>query len=297
MRILILSILLAACGSGSYQVGLKEEKTTSTTDSSKNQSNQTDQTTGTNDTKNGDSGSTTVPDSDTTKALTYQYFNLNGVKNITSSAKIVNTLYFTAEDSEGNPVLGIVKPDSTKVNLLPFGRMNANGVTLSGDYYLVTNLDDSIYLMNDTDIIQIDLTTLQAIQKVSSPCAVKAPLVFVEDSRWHSLWDSKDTSCGMADGTQIEQKSIVDGYTGQTLTFDNYGSWSFDSVNLWRYQPVAKQLIKYDSSFTKKEVYSTSAYRYNADHSTFISDSNGGMWFFGCGDDGCYSATVSIVEQ
>lgn len=294
MRLLVLAVFLTACGSGSYQVGLKEEKSTTTTDSSKNQSMQPNST-GESDSSN--SQDPTVPDGDTTKALTYKYFKLDGVKNITSSAKIFNTLYFTAQDSEGNAVLGTVKPDSTKVELIPFGRLSANGVSLSGSYYLPTNLDDFLYLMNDTEIVQIDLTTLQAVQKVTSPCAVKAPLVFIEDSRWHSLWDSKDTACGMADGAQISQNSIIDGYTGQTLTFDNYENWNFDSVYLWRYSPDAKQLVKYDSSFTKKEVYSTSAYRYSTDHSTFISDSNGGMWFFGCGDDGCYSSTVSIIEQ
>lgn len=236
-------------------------------------------------------------DLDPIKALSFTYIDLAGITKITSSAKIINTLYFTGTDAGGNKGLGRVKPDSSKVDFLPFGRMSANNITLDRDYVLPTNLDDYIYLIGESDIIQVDITKLEAIGKITSPCANKAPGSFIKDSRWNTVYWSKVTTCGMQDGAQLAKGPATDSYTGQPLAFDNYSSFSFDSVNVWRLSPRDKVLAKYSSTWATLDIFSTSGYLYNNEASTFVSDSNGGMWFFGCTETKCTVATAKFAAQ
>jgi hypothetical protein len=297
MKLVLLSLLLLGCGS--YQVGYKEEKLDETKDGKKGseEDGDTDESGGSSE---FDKDGNPIEDEDATIALVYEYIELSDVARITSSTKIINTLYFTGTDQAGHRVLGRVKPGSSKAELIPFGRLSANNITLSDqDYYLASNLDDYIYLIDDDVIVQVDLTTLEAVGKVASPCAFKAPITFIKDKRWNSVWYSKVVTCGMADGAKLSSETVVDGYTAQPLELDNFSSFSFDSENIWRFSPRQKQLVKYSPTWAQVEVYSTSAFLYSSDRATFVSDSNGSMWFFGCNETkgACYVATAELAEQ
>jgi hypothetical protein len=102
----------------------------------------------------------------------------------------------------------------------------------------------------------------------------------------------------MVDGSTItDGDTLLDGYTGEPLNLDNYSWFNFDGVQFFRYQPDAQLLTVYDSNFARDVSYSTSNYLYNGAGSRFVSDNNGGKWFFGCGSDGCYKTEVKIVSQ
>jgi hypothetical protein len=297
MKLFVLSLIMVGCGSGRYDVTYKEEKGDDET-SETDEKPKTGKDGSLEDDRAPVGSSGVAVDGDTTKALVYSYIELPGVSRITSVAKIINTLYFTGADAQGHRVLGRVKPGSSKAELTPFGRLSANYIALKdNDYYLPTNLDEYIYLADDHEIIQVDLATLQAVGKVSSPCAIKAPLTYIKDSQWNTIWSSQVVTCGLLDGAEIGREGAVDSYTGQPHNFDNYGSYSFDSENIWRYAPRAKQLVRYSMSFAEEEVYSTSAFLYNGETARFVSDSNGGMWFFGCGEKACVMASTEIADQ
>lgn len=299
MKALLLSLgFLVGCGS--YQVGYKEEKTDSTKDkgakgSGDPESGEKTKEGGVIDPATG----SVATDEDPTKALRFSYTQLDGVSRITSSAKIINTLYFTGADTIGRRVLGRVKPGSAKAELIPYGRFSANDIVLTDqDYYLATNVDNAIYLMDDESIIEIDLTTLRATGEIFSECAMKKPQTFIKDSRWNLIFSSKAITCGMTDGATLDKDVVIDSYTGQPHNFDNYSTFSFDSENIWRYSHRAQQLVRYSPTFAQEEVFVTGAFLYGNDQSTFVSDSNGGMWFFGCNSSkACYVAAAEIEAQ
>lgn len=299
MKAVLLSLgVLVGCGS--YQVGYKEEKTDSSKEKgAKAAGSQTDEEPSKKGSVIDPASGAVATDEDPTKALRFTYTQLDGVTRITSSAKIINTLYFTGADAIGRRVLGRVKPGSAKAELIPFGRFSANNISLTDqDYFLATNVDDAIYLMDDESIIHIDLTTLEATGEIFSECAMKKPMTYIKDSRWNLIFSSKIVTCGMADGATLGKETAMDSYTGQPHGFDNYSSFSFDSENIWRYSPRAKQLVKYSPTFAQEEVYATGAFLYGSDQSTFVSDSNGGMWFFGCSNSkACYVAAAEIEAQ
>ncbi len=298
MKLVLATILLAA-SCGSYEAKLTQEKSETGDHDGETDSGKSDEAGETATTKDsadkpleneGDNGPVAIAFGDNVK--------LEGVSEIYSASKIIDTLYFTGKDDKGNHVLGRMKPDETSPTLLPVAKMNANNISLSGQYTLPSNADGNLFLMNGTEIIEVDLTTMLAVGKVLSQCAAEGPLTFSRNNRWNTIWNGKLDVCGMVDGATIdERKAILDGYTGETLAFDNYSRFMFDGIKLYRYQFEQSLLVVYDANFTKEVTYSTGGYLYNSKTSSFVSDNNGNRWFFGCASGECFRTEATLTAQ
>lgn len=226
---------------------------------------------------------------------------IDGIVSVASLGVIDGVFYFTAQRSTDKAwVLGRLEKDETEPMLTPIGKLSGEHIVMKGSYWIVSNSDSNLYLSNDAEIVQIDLVSMRAVNRIVSQCAQRNEAPMFKDGSWVQIYTSLVKTCSLTNGDVTSNDAMIDGDTQEVFKWRANSIWdvnAFDGEKIYHYDHLAQKIEIFGSNIAHLNEKKMGNLTFLASESIGFAVEEGNGWFLNCLKEKCDLSSVAIQSK